>query len=346
MKKKICKVFGNNKLGVTLEATNAKVVNFLDVTMDLNTGTFKPFMKENDSPTYVNTCSNHPPSVLKSIPRGVNTRLSRRSSNKDIFDAAVLPFQEALAKSGFSDKLEYDPPTNSNTKKKNRRSPRQKTWFNPPFSLNVSTNVGREFLQLIDTAFPTDNPLHKLFTRNTLKIGYRCMPNMAKKVKGHNAKILKDEPAQLNQQPQCKCRGGIQNCPAQGMCETQCVVYRATVTDTTVGTRETYTGVTGQSFKKRWSGHKTDSRYEKYRHSTTLSGHLWELKDQGRNFKIDWAIIEKGRDFNPITGKCDICLKEKFHIIYNRPGSSLNKREEIFNTCRHRKRKLIGNAKT
>ena len=85
---------------------------------------------------------------------------------------------------------------------------------------------------------------------------------------------------------------------------------------------------------------------EKYRHSTTLSGHLWELKDQGRNFKIDWAIIEKGRDFNPITGKCDICLKEKFHIIYNRPGSSLNKREEIFNTCRHRKRKLLGNAKT
>ena len=60
-----------------------------------------------------------------------------------------------------------------------------------------------------DTAFPTDNPLHKLFTRNTLKIGYRCMPNMAKKVKGHNAKSLKDEPTQWNQQPQCKCRGGI-----------------------------------------------------------------------------------------------------------------------------------------
>ena len=41
MKKKICKLFEENQLAVTIEA-NAKVVNFLDVTLDLNTGIYKP----------------------------------------------------------------------------------------------------------------------------------------------------------------------------------------------------------------------------------------------------------------------------------------------------------------
>ena len=44
---------------------NSKVVNFLDVTLDLNTGIFKNFMKENDTPVYVNVKSNHPPTILK-----------------------------------------------------------------------------------------------------------------------------------------------------------------------------------------------------------------------------------------------------------------------------------------
>ena len=66
MKKKICKVFQNNGLAVTIEA-NSKIVNFLDVTFDLNTGIFKPYMKDNDKPVYVHIESNHPPNVLKNI---------------------------------------------------------------------------------------------------------------------------------------------------------------------------------------------------------------------------------------------------------------------------------------
>ena len=83
------------------------------------------------------------------------------------------------------------------------------TWFNPPFSANVSTNVGKEFLKLIDTAFPPNNPLHKLFTRNTVKISYKCMPNMAQAVTRHNRQVLKDDQAEAAQaqQPMCNtCR--------------------------------------------------------------------------------------------------------------------------------------------
>ena len=94
---------------MTIE-TNAKVVNFLDVTLDLNTGIYKPFIKENDSPLYVNMKSNHPPTVLKNIPEGINNRISRISANKTVFDDAAPVYQEALTRSGYSFTLRYDPP--------------------------------------------------------------------------------------------------------------------------------------------------------------------------------------------------------------------------------------------
>ena len=67
MKKKLCKIFQDNGLSVTIEA-NSKIVNFLDLTFDLTTGVYKPFMKENETPVYVHCLRNHPPTVLKSIP--------------------------------------------------------------------------------------------------------------------------------------------------------------------------------------------------------------------------------------------------------------------------------------
>ena len=42
VKKEICKIFAKNDLRITIEA-NKKVVNFLDVTLDLNTEKFKPY---------------------------------------------------------------------------------------------------------------------------------------------------------------------------------------------------------------------------------------------------------------------------------------------------------------
>ena len=79
--------------------------------MDLNSGLYKPYMKDNDMPVYVSSKSNHPPNVLKNIPMGVNRRLSRISANKEVFDSAVPPYQEALDKSGYSHVLEFEPPT-------------------------------------------------------------------------------------------------------------------------------------------------------------------------------------------------------------------------------------------
>ena len=130
IKKKICQAFKNLNLSITSEA-NLKVVNFLDINLDLGTGLYKPYMKDNDMPLYVNTRSNHPPSVIKSIPVGVDRRLSRISANKQVFDSSIPLNQEALAKSVYRHKLEYEPPTECTTKKKTRKKPA--IWFNPLF---------------------------------------------------------------------------------------------------------------------------------------------------------------------------------------------------------------------
>jgi hypothetical protein len=64
-------------------------------------------MKDNNAPLYVNAESNHPPTVLKGIPNGINSRLSRISAKTDIFDAAAPPYHEALTKSRFDHKLTF-----------------------------------------------------------------------------------------------------------------------------------------------------------------------------------------------------------------------------------------------
>jgi hypothetical protein len=84
-------------------------VDFLDVTLDLSSGTFKPYMKPNNIPSYVHRDSNHPPAITKNIPLAVNRRLSAISSTEAIFNQAAKPYQEALDKSGYRHKLEFDP---------------------------------------------------------------------------------------------------------------------------------------------------------------------------------------------------------------------------------------------
>ena len=64
IKKQICKLFADKNLKITIEA-NKKVVNYLDVTLDLNTGKHYPFMKPGNVPSYVYVKSNHPPNIIK-----------------------------------------------------------------------------------------------------------------------------------------------------------------------------------------------------------------------------------------------------------------------------------------
>ena len=60
IKKEICRIFNSNRLCITIEA-NKQIINFLDVSFNLNRSTYQPFTKPNSSLQYVHRESNHPP---------------------------------------------------------------------------------------------------------------------------------------------------------------------------------------------------------------------------------------------------------------------------------------------
>ena len=304
IKKEICRIFKDNQLSIVTEA-NSKIINFLDVTLNLNNGVYKPFMKLNDKPVYVNKNSNHPPSVINNITAGINKRLSRISSNEEVFKEKIPPYQDALKESGYDYKLNYEPNQRTTRNSKNRQ--RNRIFFNPPWSANCKTKVGANFLKLVDTCFPPSNPLHKIFNRNTLKVSYSCLPNMAQVISKHNSKLqnkTSDVPA-----PGCNCRGGVANCPLDGACLTKGVVYGAKVTKSSDQSTEFYTGLTARKFKERYYEHTASFRHENLRHKTTLSEHIWKLNSQHEPYTVRWRVIDRVKPFNSLTKTSEICPK-------------------------------------
>ena len=298
-KKKLCSVFKEHGLRITIEA-NVKVVNFLDVTFDLSRNTYEPYMKPNNFPVYVHKKSNHPPQIIKNIPKSVNRRLSAISSNKDIFDRAAKPYQEALNKSGYDYTLNFDPPLEATSNRRKRS--RKITYFNPPFSQNVKTKIGEKFFKILAKCFPEGHVLRKIINKNTVKLAYRCMPNMKKVISCHNRIVTDANRVQPTNPSMCNCQQK-QECPLPGRCLTDKVVYQATVTDENQN-RETYTGLTSLTFKERHYKHKNSFKYKDSENSTTLSTHIWDLKDRGVPFSLEWDIIDRAPPFNPTTRKC------------------------------------------
>ena len=88
-RKELHKCFEQFGLKITAEA-NLHVVNFLDVTFDLNNGKFKPYRKPNDDPLYINRHSNHPPSIIKQLPTSINKRISPFRQMSELFMKVLL----------------------------------------------------------------------------------------------------------------------------------------------------------------------------------------------------------------------------------------------------------------
>ena len=77
----------------------------------------------------------------------------------------------------------------SETKKKKNRT-RKITWYTPPYNQSVKTNITKEFLKILDKSFPADNPLRKIFNKNTVKISYSTTRNISSIIASHNRKLL------------------------------------------------------------------------------------------------------------------------------------------------------------
>ena len=141
---------------------------------------------------------------------------------------------------------------------------------------------------------------------------------------------------QKNQQRTCNCRKP-QECPLKGNCLTKSVIYKATVTAPDSSDKpETYIGLTKNEFKERYNRHKTTFNNKSKRHSIELSKHIWELKEQQRDYKIEWEILCHAKLYNNKSKRCQLCIMEKFYIICKPELGTLNKRNELAAGCRHK----------
>ena len=100
VRKNIIGVFKD--IGFSLEKeNNLKEVDFLHVSLNLRSGTYRPYKKPNDRLLYIYRLSNHPLNVIKQIPNSIQERLSKKSSNEEIFNTKKCEYEDNPKKSGF-----------------------------------------------------------------------------------------------------------------------------------------------------------------------------------------------------------------------------------------------------
>ena len=335
LRKDIIAIFQNEGLKITID-TNLTTTDFLDVTLDLNTGKYYPYRKPNDRPLYVNTDSNHPPTILKQLPKMINSRLSSLSVNEEEFNKAKPLYETALISSGFNESLKFE-----NVQSKQPRNRLRKViWFNPPYNVEVKTNIGKIFLKLVRKHFNKRHRYRKLFNTNSIKLSYSCTPNIKNLIKQHNISIMKGN--NETEKRECNCRNKS-NCPLDGKCLSECIVYEATVT--TINNHNVYFGLADGTFKSRYNNHTKSFRLRTYEHETELSKHIWSLKDKNIEYTLNWRIKTKAVSYKCGSRKCDLCLAEKVAIARFKGVGLLNKRTELLSKCRHRNKFLIANVK-
>ena len=73
-------------IGINLIIENPSCkIDYLDLNFNLLNHTFYPYRKDNNKINYINSKSNQPSTIFKRIPNMIETRLSKNSSNKNLF---------------------------------------------------------------------------------------------------------------------------------------------------------------------------------------------------------------------------------------------------------------------
>ena len=133
------------------------------------------------------------------------------------------------------------------------------------------------------------------------------------------------------------------SCPLNGKCLQKGVVYQATVVQKYTNQKDTYIGITENEFKTRYNQHTSSFRLPHKKSTTTLSEHVWNLKNNNIEHCISWEIIENSHPYNTASKKCNLCTAEKYFILTGKP--TLNKRREVFAQCPHRRKHLLQNIR-
>ena len=233
-------------------------------------------------------------------------------------------------KSGFKEDLVYTPKTITNNILDKKRRKRKIIWFNPPYWVNVKTNIGKIILSLLKKHFPKKNKLHKIFNKNNIKIS--CMINISSIKAGDDKSILQPKITKYG----CNCR--VKNtCPIQNQWQIPNLIYRAPDENEANDEKKIYFGLAATTFKERSGNYRSKN--------TELSKYIWSLKDAKIPYNIKWLIV--GKFYGKIKiDHCPFCLAGKLFLIeYFDDIRLLNKRSEFINHCRHQNKELLKSLK-
>ena len=167
----------------------------------------------------------------------------------------------------------------SNRQGKNRN--RKVIWFNLPFCKLTNINIGKYFLNLQDRHFSRDNPLRKIFYRNTVKMSYSCTNNMHSILNKHNRRLL-DELNRNSEGPDkvsCNSRRK-EECLLGGWCNSKKVIYQVWISSMECNTVEAkvYIGISTGNWKQGLYNDRYSFFNSRLRNQATLSRYFWNLR--------------------------------------------------------------------
>ena len=79
-----------------------------------------------------------------------NKHISNLSCNEIELNKAKPLYESALKSAGLNCSMKFEAPVENARRNGNKKV----IWFNPPYSLNVKTNIGKIFLKLVRKYFP------------------------------------------------------------------------------------------------------------------------------------------------------------------------------------------------
>ena len=239
IRKRIIKIFNDCGLNFTIKI-NLRIVDFLDVCFDFINNTYRCFCKSNNEAVYMHKQSNHPPNILKELPKSKNKRFSDISCDENIFNNAKLTLKLALKNGRFTETISYIKPSDQNINNREAKKKRKWKiiWYNPPFSLKIKTNVGKLLFKILRKNFPKTNSPSEIFNKNTVKISHSCTRNVKSIISGHNKQILHPKPQPYG----CNSRDK-NNCLLDNKWLMLQIVYQAVATNDTDDIYKYYLGL-------------------------------------------------------------------------------------------------------
>ena len=124
------------------------------------------------------------------------------------------------------------------------------------------------------------------------------MENVSQIINWHNKRVTKTNTRPIST---CSCRER-NNCPMDGNCRVENVVYKCVVSATAKLKEHVCVGVTMGDWKQWHYNHTMSFRNQRYKNDKTLSTFVWELKKSTKEIpKYAWSVLKVVSGYSNIS---------------------------------------------